>query len=190
MQVGKCVFVWALRGRLLDTIHWKSLILEVVPGDPGGEWKLRQGRKAASTEHVIKQVTTVGNWNSVSLGASGKQHRTQISVFSNWGARELGYLSTTSYQSLVDRAYGRAVLSLAFLAWLCRSQCVPQRPEEVLDKWMQMLAFGSGPGCDDWGWEEKNLALTATIEQIHSQIMSYLLLVFISFLSCKYQILL
>lgn len=142
MQVGKCVFLWALRGRLLDTIHWKSLILEVVPGDPGGEWKLRQGRKAASTEHVIKQVTTVGNWNSVSLGASGKQHRIQISVFSNWGARELGYLSTTSYQSLVDCTYG-SCFSLAFLAWLCRSQCVPQRPEKVSDKWMQMLAFGS-----------------------------------------------
>lgn len=77
------------------------MILEAVPGDPGGEWKVRQGRKAVSTEWIIKQVTMVGNGNSVALGAAWNM----ILILSN-GQTELGSLYTSSYQSLVDRSHG------------------------------------------------------------------------------------
>lgn len=143
MQVGKCVFVWALRGRLLDTIHWKSLILEVVPGDPGGEWKLRQWRKAASIQSMLSsklpqwETGTQSLWEPLGSSIEYRSQYFPTEERESWGIYPP--LPTSHWLT----ALTEAVLSLAFLAWLCRSQCVPQRPEKVSDKWTQMLAFGS-----------------------------------------------
>lgn len=56
------------------------------------------GQEGSQCQGHSREVTSVGNWKSVPLGASGRWQRSQTSVLCSYGVTEPGYLATATHR--------------------------------------------------------------------------------------------